>query len=283
MRLLESRAATLSTATLVALGVLAAGAGLLFPGDPMAMVGPRLLWPFQDAAFPLGTDQLGRDVAAQLCHGTRVSLAIGLGAAAIAAGIGVLVGVLAGYHGGRIDDVLIRTCEYFQTIPAFLFAMVLVAVLEPSIGSVMVAIGLTAWPEIARLTRAEVLRTRRMTYVLAATAVGAGGPRIILRHILPNSVAPVIVVTAAVVAQAILVEAALAFLGLGDPNTISWGSMIGNARPLLRTAWTLTALPGLAIFVTVIGFTFLGNGLTDLFNPRRQPTRGGRATPRLAR
>ncbi|MFZ1429311.1 MAG: ABC transporter permease [Geminicoccaceae bacterium] len=254
---------------LIVLLLSAVSANVFYPGDPMAMVGPHSLWPFTDSAFPLGTDQLGRDVAAQLCHGARISLLIGIGAALIAAVLGVTVGACAGYLSGRIDDVLTRTSEYFQTIPTFLFAMVLVAVLAPSIGSITIAIGLTAWPEIARLTRAEIFKIRRTDYVLAAMTMGIGNLRIILTHVLPNSLAPVIVVTSAVVAHAVLVEAALAFLGLGDPNSISWGSMIGNARPLLRTSWYLTALPGIAIFVTVLGFTLLGNGMADLFNPRR--------------
>lgn len=266
---LASPAAAMGGVLLLLMTLVAALAGTLYQGDPMAMVGPRQLWPFTDWAFPFGTDQLGRDVAAQLAYGTRVSLAIGAGAALVAALIGITVGALAGYLGGRVDDLLIRVCEYFQTIPAFLFAMVLVAILAPSITSVTLAIGLTAWPEIARLTRAEVFRIRHADYVLAATTMGIGHGRIIWTHLLPNSLAPVIVVLSAVVAHAILVEAALAFLGLGDPNTISWGSMIGNARPLLRTSWYLTALPGLAIFVTVMSFTLLGNGLADIFNPRR--------------
>ncbi|MBB3770030.1 peptide/nickel transport system permease protein [Angulomicrobium tetraedrale] len=265
--------ALVGLALLLALAGVATGAGVLYPGDPMAMVGPRSLWPLRDAAFPLGTDQLGRDVAAQLCHAARVSLSIGVGAAILATMIGVSVGALAGYAGGRLDDALTRLSEYFQTIPTFLFSMVLVAVLAPSIGSVTLAIGLTAWPEIARLTRAEVFRIRRADYVLAAETMGLGHARIIATHILPNSLAPVIVMVSAVVAHAILVEAALAFLGLGDPNTISWGSMIGNARPLLRTAWYLTALPGLAIFVAVMGFVLLGGGVADLLNPRMRVRR----------
>lgn len=267
--LLSSPAANAGTVALLILALVAGSAEVLFPGDPMGMVGPRSLWPFTDRAFPLGTDQLGRNVAAQLAYGARVSLAIGIGAALIAALIGVTIGAIAGYLGGWVDDLLTRTCECFQTIPTFLFAMVLVAILAPSMGSVTLAIGLTAWPEIARLTRAEIFKVRRADYVLAATTMGIGNRRIVLTHVLPNSLAPVIVMISAVVAHAVLTEAALAFLGLGDPNTISWGSMIGNARPLLRTAWYLTALPGLAIFITVMSITLLGNGLTDLLNPRR--------------
>nr|WP_247897193.1 ABC transporter permease [Azospirillum argentinense] len=250
------------------LALLAVGAGLLRPGDPMAMVGPRGLWPLTDGAFPLGTDQLGRDVAAQLLFGARVSLAVGVGAAAVATLIGVGLGAVAGYFGGIADHLLSRLCDYVQTLPSFLLSMVLVAVLAPSIGSVMLAIGLTSWPEIARLTRAEVLRIRNADWVLAARTMGLGHGHILLNHVLPNGIAPVVAMIAAVVAHAVLVEAALAFLGLGDPNLVSWGAMIGNARPLLRTLWYLMALPGLAIFATVMAFTLLGNGLSERLDPR---------------
>lgn len=274
LRLLPQNAsAVLGLVILGVLVLLGVGADRMFPGDPMAMVGPRLIWPFTDAAFPLGTDQLGRDLANQLCQGARVSLLIGLGAALIATTIGVTVGACAGYLGGHVDDALTRTAEYFQTIPTFMFAMVLVAVLAPSLGSVTLAIGLTAWPEIARLTRAEIFKIRRADYVLAASTMGVSDLRIVLTHVLPNSIAPVIVLATAVVGHAVLVEAALSFLGLGDPNTISWGSMIGNARALLRSAWFLTALPGIAIFMAVMGFTLFGNGLADLLNPHRAARR----------
>ncbi|MDX5630920.1 MULTISPECIES: ABC transporter permease [unclassified Brenneria] len=255
---------------LAVLLVIAASAGLLYPGDPQDMVGPRTVWPLQNGHYPLGTDQLGRDVAAQLAHGARVSLAIGLSAAFIATSIGVSLGAAAGYLGGLYDDVLTRICEYFQTIPTFLFSMVLVALLSPSLGSVALAIGLTSWTEIARLTRAEVFKIRHADYVLAAETMGIGHFDIVRHHILPNSSAPIIVMISVIIAHAILVETALAFLGLGDPNTISWGGMIRNARPLLRTAWYLIALPGLAIFITVMSFTLLSNGLTDLLNPHKE-------------
>ncbi len=253
---------------LAVLIVLAILAGWFFPEDPMAMVGPTTLWPFQQAAFPLGTDQLGRDLAAQLSHGARVSLAVSLCSAALAIAVGVTIGTLSGFAGGITDNLLMRVTEYFQTIPGFLFAMVLISIMQPSLGSVTFAIGITAWPKIARLSRAEVMRVRTADYVQAAVAAGVGSGRIISRHVLPNSVSPVIVIASVVVAQAVLVEASLAFLGLSDPNVVSWGSMIGNARPLLRTAWYMTALPGLSIFVTVMAFTLIGNGLNDLLNPR---------------
>jgi peptide/nickel transport system permease protein len=268
MRRLRNPALALGVAAVGTLVVLAAAAGVVRPGDPMAMVGPRGVWPLASPAYPLGTDQLGRDVTAQLLYGARVSLTVGIGAAAVATMIGVGVGVCAGYFGGIADAVLSRVCEYFQTLPTFLLSMVLVAVLTPSIGSIMLAIGLTAWPEIARLTRAEALRIRNADWVLAARTMGRSDRALILEHVLPNGLAPVVAMIAAVVAHAVLVEAALAFLGLGDPNLVSWGGMIGNARPLLRTLWYLMALPGVAIFLTVTSFTLLGNGLAERLDPR---------------
>lgn len=258
----------LSLLLLFGMVIIAVIAHVIFPEDPMAMVARPTQWPFQSARYYLGTDQLGRDIAAQLAYGGRVSLLIGFGAAALALLLGTGIGATAGYWGGRTDATLMRITEYFQTIPSFLFAMVLVVILQPSITSIMFAIGITAWPQVARLSRAEVMRVRKVDYVAAATMMGLSHHRILLRHILPNSIMPVVVISAAVVAHAILVEAALAFLGLGDPNVVSWGSMIGNARQLLRTAWYMTALPGFAIFLTVICLTLLGNHLADRLNPR---------------
>ena len=161
-----------------------------------------------------------------------------------------------------------RVTEMFQTLPSFLFAIVLVVILTPSLGSIVFAIGVTSWPQIARLVRAEAMRVRHAEYVKAAVTLGLGHGRIIAAHVLPNSIAPVVVAASVLMAQAILTEASLSFLGLGDPNVISWGSMVGVGRSTLRTAWYMTALPGLAIFVTVISFMLLGNGLNDKLNPR---------------
>lgn len=257
---------------ILALTLLAAlFANLLYPGDPLDIVGRANLWPGADG-FPLGTDMMGRDMAAGLVHAARVSLWVGLSAAALAIFIGIVLGILSGYFGGWVDDVLMRITEMFQTLPSFLFAIVLVVVLNPSIGSIVFAIGITSWPQIARLVRAEALRVRNAEYVAAATTIGLGHGRIITRHVLPNSIAPVVVATSVLMAQAILTEASLSFLGLGDPNVISWGSMVGAGRSTLRTAWYMTALPGFAIFLTVISFMLLGNGLNDWLNPRLEKT-----------
>jgi len=250
--------------TVVALAVLAQQ---LYPGDPLDIVGRPNLWPGAPGHF-LGTDMMGRDMAAGVVHAARVSLMVGLFAALLSVFIGIVVGLCAGYFGGWVDDVAMRVTEMFQTLPSFLFAIVLVVILTPSLGSIVFAIGVTSWPQIARLVRAEAMRVRHAEYVKAAVTLGLGHGRIIAAHVLPNSIAPVVVAASVLMAQAILTEASLSFLGLGDPNVISWGSMVGVGRSTLRTAWYMTALPGLAIFVTVISFMLLGNGLNDKLNPR---------------
>lgn len=252
---------------LAAVVLTAALASVFYPGDPMDIVGPPNLWPGA-AGFPLGTDMLGRDMAAGLAHAAKVSLLVGLSAAALAVSIGILLGVLSGYFGGWVDDLLTRFTEMFQTLPSFLLAIVLIVILSPSLGSIVFAIGVTSWPQIARLVRAEALRVRSAEYVSAAVTIGLGHARVIIRHVLPNSIAPVVVATSVLLAQAILTEASLSFLGLGDPSVISWGSMVGAGRSTLRTAWYMSALPGLAIFFTVISFMLLGNGINDWLNPR---------------
>lgn len=248
--------------------VLALVAPLLYPGDPLDMVAQPLLWPGQDAAYPLGSDSLGRDVIAGIAHGARISLSVGVVAAVLSLAIGVLVGAAAGYFGGRIDDVLVRITELFQTMPSFLFVIVVVAIGQPSVPVIVFAIGLGSWPVIARLVRAEFRALRETEFVLAARSQGFSHARIIFQEILPNALPPVIVTTSVLVASAILIESALSFLGMGDPNAVSWGSMIGQGRELLRTAWYLTALPGAAIVLTVLALNLVGDGLNDAFNPR---------------
>lgn len=243
-------------------------APVAFPGDPLGMVGKPFLWPGQDAAFPLGTDSMGRDVLAGLFHGARISLFVGLAATALGLGVGVTVGALAGYFGGWVDDVLVRIIEIFQTLPNFVLLVVLVAIAQPSATTVSVAIAIVSWPMVARLTRAEFRAIREKDYVVAARSLGFSHPRIIFSEILPNALPPLIVTASVMVATAILMESALSFMGLGDPNVVSWGSMIGNGRELIRTAWYLTFLPGLAIVFTVLALNLIGDGLNDALNPR---------------
>jgi peptide/nickel transport system permease protein len=252
---------------LIVIGV-AAAAGWLFPDDPLDMVGTPTLWPGQDPAFLLGTDSLGRDVASGLAYGARVSLLVGVSAAAIGLAIGMLVGALSGYFGGWLDTALVRLTELFQTVPTFLLVIVIVAIGQPSVRVTTLAIGIASWPTVARLVRAQFRSLREAEFVGAARSLGYGAPRIIFREILPNAMAPIIVTASVMVANAILTEAGLSFLNMGDPNLISWGSMIGDGRPLLRTAWFLTALPGGAIALTVLSLNLVGDGLNDVLNPR---------------
>lgn len=267
-RILRSPAAV-SGLLMVAFVVLSAlSAAWAYPGDPRDMAGPATLWPGARAAFPLGTDMLGRDMASALMHGARQSLLVAFGASTLALALGIVLGVVSGYFGGHVDDALMRFTEIFLTMPTLLFAIAVVIILGPSEASIALALGLTAWPQIARLVRAEALRIRGHDYVNAAVTMGMGHLGIIVRHILPNSLVPVMVAASELIASVILAEAALSFLGLGDTDAMSWGSMIGDARQVLRTAWYMTAEPGLAIFFTVMAFTLLGNGLNDVFNPK---------------
>lgn len=252
--------------TIIALAALLAP--VLYPGDPLEMVARPFLWPGQNAAYPLGTDSMGRDVLAGILHGAWISLTVGIAATLLGLGVGVTVGALAGYFGGLVDDLLVKLIEIFQTIPSFVLLVVLVAIAQPTTTTVTAAIAIVSWLTVARLTRAEFRAIREKDYVLAARSLGFGHARIILREILPNALPPLIVTSSVMVASAILMESALSFMGLGDPNRVSWGSMIGSGRDVIRTAWYLTALPGLAIVFTVLALNLIGDGLNDALNPR---------------
>jgi peptide/nickel transport system permease protein len=217
---------------------------------------------------PLGTDALGRDVFAGIIFGARVSLLVGLVSTLAALAVGVPLGAIAGYFGGRIDDALMRFTEFFQTIPSFALAIVLVAILQPSIYSIVASIAIVSWPPVARLVRGEVLSLRTREYVQAAIVTGQTNGWIIWREILPNALSPVIVLASLMVATAILLESSLSFLGLGDPNLISWGYMVGAGRTVIRQAWWITVFPGIAILISVLGLNLIGEGLNDALNPR---------------
>lgn len=253
---------------LLAIFLMAFFAEQLFAGDPLDMVAAPLLWPGDDPSFLLGSDSLGRDVAAGIAHGARVTLLVGVVAALISLLIGGLIGCLAGYFGGWIDDILVRITEVFQTIPSFLLVIVIVVIGNSTVPVIVLAIGLASWPVIARLVRAEFRALREAEFVLAARSQGFSNTRIILQEMVPNVLPPVIVTMSVVIASAILIETGLSFLGLGDPNVVSWGSMIGEGRDQLRTAWFLTALPGVFIILTVMSLNLVGDGLNDAANPR---------------
>jgi peptide/nickel transport system permease protein len=251
---------------LVLVLLLALAGPLLLPSDPWDVKGRPLLPP--GSTFPMGTDMLGRDVLSGVIHGAQVSLLIGLVSTLVAVTLGLLLGAVAGYFGGIIDDVIVRITEFVQTIPSFILAMVLVAVLGPSIGSIVISIAIVTWPPVCRLVRAEFMALVRREFVEAAVVSGLRTWNIIFREILPNALSPIIVMASLMVATAILTESALSFMGLGDPNRISWGYMIGAARAALRQAWWISVFPGAAIFLTVLAINLVGEGLNDALNPR---------------
>ncbi len=255
-------------AVLAAIVFAALLAPILYPGDPLEMVARPFLWPGQNPVYPLGTDSMGRDVLAGILHGAQISLTVGIAATLLGLGAGVTIGALAGYFGGVVDDLLVKLIEIFQTMPSFVLLVVLVAIAQPTTTTLTIAIALVSWPTVARLTRAEFRGIKEKDYVLAARSLGFGHARIIFREILPNALPPLIVTSSVMVASAILMESALSFMGLGDPNRVSWGSMIGAGRDVIRTAWYLTALPGLAIVFTVLSLNLIGDGLNDALNPR---------------
>jgi len=264
-RFAENRGAVAGLLILLIIVVMTLAASLIAPGDPMAMRAQPLLPPGGDFIF--GTDMLGRDVFAGIVHGARVSLMIGLVSTVIAVLIGVTIGAIAGFFGGWVDEILVKLTEFFQTIPSFIFAILVVAIMTPSLGSIVTAIAVVTWPPIARLARSEFMSLRRREFVEAAVLSGVSRPRIIVSEVLPNAVSPLIVMGSLMIATAILTESALSFLGLGDPNRISWGYMIGAARTVFRHAWWLSVFPGLAIALTVLAINLVGEGLNDALNP----------------
>lgn len=217
----------------------------------------------------LGTDKIGRDIASMMVHGAKVSLSVGFVAVTIYVAIGLLIGAMAGYYGGFVDIVAQRLIEIMLTIPTFFLIITVVAFLPQSVFNIMVVIGITGWPTVARLVRAEVLRSKALEYVTASRALGATPLRTIFRHVLPNTLAPVFVTATFGVASAILVESTLSFLGFGvPPSAASWGAILSNARELLPSGWWLAAFPGFAIFLTVTSYNLVGEGLRDAVDPR---------------
>ncbi len=261
-------AALLGAALVLAVLGMGLAAPWLFPNDPLGLAGRPLQWPGANPRFSLGTDPSGRDIAAQLFHGARISLLIGFVATLVATAIGIAIGAVAGFYSGWVDTALMRVTEAFQTLPNFLLLLVLVAVFGSSIETVTIAIGLVSWPPVARLTRAEFLTLRTREFVQAARVQGLSDAHLILREILPNALPPVIVYASVVMAVAILLESALAFLQLSDPNVPSWGNLIGLGRSVLRVEWYVSAIPGVAILLTILGVSLVGQGLNDALNPR---------------
>lgn len=242
-------------------------AAVFFPEDPFDMVGAPFQPPFQDEYF-LGTDMLGRDIAAGIAYGARVSLLVGFVATVVIVVLGTVVGGLAGYYGGWIDTAAMRVTEFFQTIPTFIGAIVIVAVLGPTLPHVIGAIAIVSWAPLARLVRAEVKSVKSKEFVEACVSLGMNDVRIMIVQILPNVLSTIVVAGSLMVATAILFEAGLSFLGLGDPNIMTWGYMIGSGRSAIRTAWWMVTIPGFAVLLTVLAINLIGDALNEALNPR---------------
>lgn len=259
------RLAALGLLGLLTVAAIAVLAAWLAPYPPQQGVAAPLLAPSRAHWF--GTDDLGRDLFSNVVYGARVALIIGLVSATAASGIGVAVGLLAGFAGGMVDEALMRLTELFQMLPRFFLALLLAAIFGSSIWWVAMLIAITSWPGMARLLRAEVLSVRSREYIQAAIVTGAPAWRIMLRHILPNAHGPVVVAAARLVAAAIITEAGLSFLGLGDPSVVSWGQMLNNAQRFIRQAWWTYVFPGAALTATVLCVTFVADGVLDALRP----------------
>ncbi|HMB85533.1 MAG TPA: nickel transporter permease [Methylomirabilota bacterium] len=261
---------------LVVLGVLlaAAFAPLVAPFDPLEQdIGQRLREPgWQDAqgrVHPLGTDHLGRDILSRIVFGSRIALVVGLAAVVISGLLGMLIGLLAGYFGGRVDDFLMRLADIQLAFPFILLAIAVIGVLGPSLRNIIIVIGVSSWVVYARVVRGEVLSIREREYVQAAIALGSQHWRVLRHHVLPNTLTPWLVVATLDMARVIVIESALSFLGLGvQPPTPTWGGMLADGRVYLSTAWWLATFPGLAILITVLGINLFGDGLRDTLDPR---------------
>jgi peptide/nickel transport system permease protein len=267
-RLKRNRMAMTGLALVLGLFVVSICAPWLAPYNPDHIELTQVLMP-PSPAHLMGTDTLGRDVLSRIIYGSRVSLKVGFVAVGLATLIGLFVGALAGYYGGWVDQGLMRLVDLMLCFPAFFLILAVIAVLEPSIWNIMVVIGLTSWMGVARLVRAEFLSLREREFVTAARALGASDTRLILRHMLPNALAPIMVSATLGVAGAILTESALSFLGLGvQPPTPSWGNILTAGKDNIEIAWWLSVFPGLAILITVMSYNLLGEGIREAIDPR---------------
>ena len=268
-RVLSTGEGRVGGAMLAVLVAVAIAAPWLAPGDPLAIKGEALLRPLQDMAHPLGTDRLGRDVLSALIHGARTSLLVAVSAAAAALGIGITIGTIAGFLGGWVDEALMRIAEAFQTVPAFLLTLALISVTGPRASTIVLGIAVGAWMQPARITRAEILSLRERDFVAAARVIGMRPLEIAFREVLPNALTPVVSLAAVIVAAAVLIEAALSFLGFGDPNRVTWGSMIAEGRTVLRRAPYLSIIPGIGLVLTVLAVHLTGQGVAKALRARR--------------
>lgn len=267
-RLKRNRLALAGGCVVLLLFVVSLLASLIVPSDPNAIDAWHVLSPPSWQHW-FGTDELGRDVLSRMIYGSRISLKVGFVAVGIAVSIGTLVGLVSGYYGGLVDSCLMRLVDIMLCFPAFFLILAVITFLEPSIWYIMMVIGLTGWMGVARMVRAETLSIREMDYITAARCIGCSDLRIIFRHILPNTLSPILVSATLGVAGAILTESALSFLGIGvQPPTPSWGNILTSGKDYIEFAWWLSFFPGLAILVTVLAYNLLGEGIRDAFDPR---------------
>lgn len=267
-RFLRHPSGVIGIAILAVVVLMALSADFFFQQSPWKIVSRPNTWPFTRPGLPFGTDNMGRDLLAGIMFGARISLLVGAAAALAAVIFGTLVGAVSGYYGGRIGDALMRLTDAMQTVPSFLAALLIVGVVGPSLGSIVTSIAVVSWPMVARLVRAEFLRLRGLDFVQNCRVMGMSDGRIILTQILPNALNPIFVSVSLLAATAIIIESGLSFLGLGDPNLMSWGAIIGNGRTLLRIAWYITLIPAAAVVLTVLALNLIGDALNDVFNPR---------------
>ena len=262
----KNRAAELSLYLIIGFVLVASLAASLSPYDPFVLGDETLIAPRGD--HWMGTDDLGRDTLSRVIHGSRVPLLVGFLATAASMALGILIGSLSGYFGGRTDIVLMRVTEYVLVVPRFFLALLVIAMLGTGIEKIILVIGIFGWPEVARVVRAQFLTFREREFVIAARAIGASHAKVIFREILPNAIPPAVVVASILVARAILLEAGLSFLGLGDPNLISWGSLLSEAQERISASVWLALFPGLAISLLVLCINLFGDGINDVLNPK---------------
>ena len=262
----KNRAAEISLYLIVALIVTAALAEAFSPYDPFTLGDDTLLGPC--AEHWMGTDDLGRDTLSRVIYGARVPLIVGFLATATSLLLGILIGSFSGYFGGRIDVILMRATEYVLVVPRFFLALLVIAMLGTGVMKIVLVIGLLGWPEVARVVRAQFLTLREREFVLAARAIGASHVKVIFDEILPNAIPPAVVVASILVARAILLEAGLSFLGLGDPNLISWGSLLSEAQERIGVSLWLALFPGMALSLLVLCVNLFGDGINDVLNPK---------------
>lgn len=262
----RNRGAVIGLIIILFFCLLGLAAPVIAPNPSKVGVGPRFVPPSME--FPMGTDNLGRDMFQGVISGARISLIVGFAAAGTSMIIGVIVGSISGYMGGRVDTVLMRITEYFQIVPGFFLALIMVTLLGGSIWNVVIVIAVLSWPRGARLIRAQFLSLKEKEFIEAARAIGESSYYIIFGEILINALPPAIVNSSLEVGRAIIVEAGLSFIGLGDPNKVSWGYLLRNAQEFLRSAWWMAFFPGVCIFLLVTALNLVGDGLNDVLNPR---------------